>query len=59
LTETAAVQYASERELAVEFGEMTKSASLTKRQAINALAKRHGRAPNDVYKAVERGRKLV
>jgi 16S rRNA (cytidine1402-2'-O)-methyltransferase len=59
LTETVTIKHASERELAIEFGEMTKYASLTKRQAINALARRHGRAPNDVYKAVERGRKLV
>jgi 16S rRNA (cytidine1402-2'-O)-methyltransferase len=48
-----------ERELALEFGEITKSHRLTKRKAINVLAKRHGRSPNEMYEAVERGRKLV
>jgi 16S rRNA (cytidine1402-2'-O)-methyltransferase len=49
----------TERELAIEFGEITESAGITKRKAINILARRHGRPPNEIYKAVERGRKLV
>lgn len=52
-------QPATERELALEFGEITESLGLAKRKAINVLARRHGRPPNEIYKAVERGRKLV
>jgi 16S rRNA (cytidine1402-2'-O)-methyltransferase len=53
------VPLATERDLAVQFGEITESEGLTKRKAINILARRHGRPPNEIYKAVERGRKLV
>jgi 16S rRNA (cytidine1402-2'-O)-methyltransferase len=49
----------SERDLAIQFGEITESGGLTRRKAINVLARRHGRSPNEVYKAIERGRKLV
>lgn len=48
-----------ERALALEFGEITESLHLTKRKAINVLARRHGRPPNEMYQAVERGKKLV
>jgi 16S rRNA (cytidine1402-2'-O)-methyltransferase len=50
---------ASERELAIQFGEITESGGVTRRKAIGILARRHGRSPNDVYKAIEKGRKLV
>jgi len=50
---------ATEQDLAIELGEITESERLTRREAINVLARRHGRSPNDIYKAVERGRKLV
>jgi len=59
MTEHVSLEPASERELAIQFGEITESAGLTKRKAINILARRHGRPPNEIYKAVERGRKLV
>jgi 16S rRNA (cytidine1402-2'-O)-methyltransferase len=49
----------SERDLAIQFGEITESGTTTRRKAISILARRHGRSPNDVYKAIERGRKLV
>jgi 16S rRNA (cytidine1402-2'-O)-methyltransferase len=52
-------QPVSERDLAIQFGEITESEGMTKRKAINVLARRHGRSPNEVYRAVERGRKLV
>jgi 16S rRNA (cytidine1402-2'-O)-methyltransferase len=58
-TEINAARLPEERDLAIQFGEITKSAGLTKRKAINILARRHGRPPNEIYKAVERGRKLV
>ena|SRR5580765_4087882 len=59
MTESATQAPPTERELAVQFGEITESEGLTKRKAINILARRHGRPPNEIYKAVERGRKLV
>jgi 16S rRNA (cytidine1402-2'-O)-methyltransferase len=58
-TESVSLEPATERELAIQFGEITESSGLTKRKAINILARRHGRPPNEIYKAVERGRKLV
>jgi 16S rRNA (cytidine1402-2'-O)-methyltransferase len=58
-TEISSSHLPNERDLAVQFGEITKYGGLTKRKAINVLAKRHGRPPNEIYKAVERGRKLV
>jgi 16S rRNA (cytidine1402-2'-O)-methyltransferase len=58
-TANTSVEPASERELAIQFGEITESTGLTRRKAINVLARRHGRSPNDIYRAFERGRKLV
>jgi hypothetical protein len=42
-----------------EFGEMTAQALLPRRRALNALARKHGRPPNEVYAAIERAKKLV
>ena len=39
--------------VATEFGEMTKQRGLTKRQAISALARKHGLAANAIYAAIE------
>ena len=39
--------------LAREFGEMTASEQLSRRKAVNVLARRHGMPPNEVYKALE------
>jgi len=36
-----------------EFGSMTKSAALTRRQAISALARKYGVTPREAYQAVE------
>jgi 16S rRNA (cytidine1402-2'-O)-methyltransferase len=43
----------------VEIGELTEKLALTKRQAINALARKYQRSPNEVYAAVEQAKKLV
>jgi len=59
MTDQSIDQPVSERDLAIQFGEITESEGMTKRKAINVLARRHGRSPNEVYKAVERGKKLV
>jgi 16S rRNA (cytidine1402-2'-O)-methyltransferase len=45
--------------IVVEFGEMTLIAGVTKRKAINVLAKRHGIAPNMVYEILEGAKKSV
>jgi 16S rRNA (cytidine1402-2'-O)-methyltransferase len=54
-TDTAAAPTATD--LAIEIGEMTISGLLTKRRAINIVARKHGLAPNVVYKALEAAKK--
>jgi len=49
---------ASDGELAIEFGRMTEQLKISRRKAIQSLARRHGRKPNDVYEAVERAKQL-
>jgi 16S rRNA (cytidine1402-2'-O)-methyltransferase len=58
-TNAISIRLATDEDLATELGDMTKSTGLTKRKAINILARRHQRSPNDIYKAIERGRKMV
>ena len=48
----------SDAATALEIGRLTDSGNMTKRQAIQSLARKHGRRPNDVYEAVERAKKL-
>ena len=38
---------------------MMADSHLPRRQALNALARKHHRQPNEVYAALERARKLV
>jgi 16S rRNA (cytidine1402-2'-O)-methyltransferase len=45
--------------LATELGRMTISGGLSRRQAISRLARTHGLPPNEVYDAIELGKKLV
>jgi len=47
----------SDGQLLAEFGQLTKYAGSSKRHVVNMLARKHGRAPNEVYAALERGRK--
>jgi len=49
----------SDADMLREFGEMTAQALLPRRRALNALARKHGRPPNEVYAAIERAKKLV
>lgn len=42
-----------------EFGRMIDDAGLTRRAAIASLARRHGLSTNEVYRALERSRKLA
>ena len=46
-------------QLASELGKMTLITGVTRRQAINQLARRHGLTPNAVYKALEDAKKSV
>jgi 16S rRNA (cytidine1402-2'-O)-methyltransferase len=50
---------ASPADLRVEFGRMTISEGLSRRQAISRLARAHGLPPNEVYEAIEQAKKLV
>ena len=56
-TKQKAVMPASDEQLLVEFGQLTKLAGSSKRHVVNMLARKHGRPPNEVYAALERGRK--
>ena len=44
-------------QLAAEIGDMTATAGMTRRRAINAVARRHGLAPNRLYEMVEAAKK--
>jgi 16S rRNA (cytidine1402-2'-O)-methyltransferase len=44
-------------DIATEIGEMTITPGVTKRKAINILARRHGLAPNDIYEMLEAAKK--
>ena len=52
--ETEPARQASDQELAVEIGQITHSLRISRRQAIQRLARKYGRQPNDIYAAVER-----
>jgi 16S rRNA (cytidine1402-2'-O)-methyltransferase len=58
-TEHAIPARPPDAEMAVEFGEITENTGLSRRQALNALARRHAMPPNEVYQALERAKKLV
>jgi 16S rRNA (cytidine1402-2'-O)-methyltransferase len=56
-TDNTAQAVLSETDLALEIGELTINTALTKRKAINIVARKHGLAPNEVYKALEVAKK--
>ena len=59
MTHIADAEPVGDSEMATEFGVLTKYKGLRRREAIATLARRYGRTPNDVYAAVERGKKLA
>ena len=59
ITDKSKTDPAGDSEIATEFGVLTKYNKLRRREAIATLARRYGRTPNDVYAAVERGKKLA
>ena len=58
-TDDKRVAAPSDADMLREFGEMTAKSLLPRRRALNALARRHQRPPNEVYAAIERAKKLV
>ena len=59
ITDQTATPAPSDASIATEFGEITELSSLSRRKALNVLARRHDMAPNEVYEAIERAKKLV
>jgi 16S rRNA (cytidine1402-2'-O)-methyltransferase len=55
-TEIEAAAPATDEQMACEFGYITDNTGLSRRKAIQHLAKKHRRTPNDVYSAVERAK---
>ncbi|HEY2151758.1 MAG TPA: 16S rRNA (cytidine(1402)-2'-O)-methyltransferase [Vicinamibacterales bacterium] len=58
-TEHAALEAPDDSVLLADFGEMTESRSVTRRQALTAVGRKHGLSPNKVYEALERAKKSV
>ena len=56
-TENSQARRVSDADLLREFGEMTASIRLPRRQTLNALARKHQRQPNEIYAAIERAKK--
>jgi len=56
-TENANRQRPTAITVATELGEMTATKGMTKRKAINAVARRHGMAPNEIYELAEEAKK--
>jgi 16S rRNA (cytidine1402-2'-O)-methyltransferase len=54
--EISAAVMATDQELLLELGRITKDQKLSKRRAIQVLARQHGRKPNEVYEALERAK---
>ncbi len=49
----------SDSDFVDQLGHLTKEPTISRRRAINILSRRHNRAPNEIYEAIERGKKLV
>jgi 16S rRNA (cytidine1402-2'-O)-methyltransferase len=58
-TENMLVEPPSVKAMATEFGEMTSSEHMTRRQAMAALGRKHGLPANKVYEALEKAKKSV
>jgi 16S rRNA (cytidine1402-2'-O)-methyltransferase len=59
MTHNAASELLGDEEVANAFGVLTKYRRFRRREAVATLARRYGRTPNDIYAAIERGKKLV
>jgi 16S rRNA (cytidine1402-2'-O)-methyltransferase len=59
ITDMKGLAAATAEDMLHEFGHITLSNGLSRRRAINALAKTHGLAPNVVYDLIERAKRSV
>ena len=59
MTEIKSADVPSDKQILAEFGETTNVVAVNRRRAIALLATKHRMAPNDVYAAIERAKKLV
>jgi 16S rRNA (cytidine1402-2'-O)-methyltransferase len=57
LTNIVATENFSAKDIAAEFGQMTKEKGMTRRQAMAAIARRRGIAANKIYAALEEAKK--
>ncbi|MSO57379.1 MAG: 16S rRNA (cytidine(1402)-2'-O)-methyltransferase [Acidobacteria bacterium] len=57
ITDTVKTEAPSPLEMLLEIGEVTKQSSVSKRKAINVVAKRHNLRPNEVYSLIEKTKK--
>ena len=57
ITDYVLTEHATDRELFLQFGVMTKTGAVRRREAIAALARRHARPSSDIYQAIERAKK--
>ena len=58
-TEYVSSEPAGDTSIFNDFCEMTKRSGVKRRDAVVALARKHGMAPNDVYSAIERAKKSI
>jgi hypothetical protein len=56
-TESEASPLPSGADMAAEIGRMIDVLSISRRQAIAEIARKHGRSPNEVYAAIEQAKK--
>jgi 16S rRNA (cytidine1402-2'-O)-methyltransferase len=55
----AVTERPSDQALLIEFGQITDYGRVSRRQALQTLARRHGMTPNEVYKSLESAKKSV
>jgi 16S rRNA (cytidine1402-2'-O)-methyltransferase len=59
ITNTTPIAALSDAEALAELGELTIKNAVSRRRAINIIARRYNLAPNEVYASIERAKKLV
>ena len=59
MTNISVAEPVGDAEISQEFGVLTKTEAVKRREAIARVARRHGRTSNDVYAAIERAKKLA
>jgi 16S rRNA (cytidine1402-2'-O)-methyltransferase len=57
ITDNASLEELSDTNALLEFGVLTNNSQISRRQAINIIAKRHNIPPNQIYESIERAKK--